>query len=82
MPDTDRDDRERGERVMALALASAVESPRGPDGYVRWAYAGGPDECKHGHAAGIPCPRCDAASRVGEQDYADMRTLDREASGE
>ena len=25
---------------------------------VEWARAGGPDECPHGYAAGIPCPRC------------------------
>jgi len=28
--------------------------------YVDWASAGGPDECSHGYAAGIPCPHCDA----------------------
>jgi len=26
--------------------------------YNEWAYAGGPDECPHGYAAGIPCPLC------------------------
>lgn len=27
--------------------------------YVDWASAGGPNECSHGFAAGIPCPHCD-----------------------
>lgn len=27
--------------------------------YLRWEYAGGPNECDHEYAAGIPCPRCD-----------------------
>jgi hypothetical protein len=31
-------------------------------GYLKWAYAGGPNECRHGYAAGIPCPDCDAAN--------------------
>ena len=30
--------------------------------YVPWAYAGGPNECAHGYAEGIPCPDCDAAN--------------------
>lgn len=28
--------------------------------YLAWGYAGGPNECKHGYAAGIACPGCDA----------------------
>jgi hypothetical protein len=28
--------------------------------YLDWAFAGGPNECAHGYAAGIPCPKCDA----------------------
>jgi hypothetical protein len=28
--------------------------------YIPWADAGGPNECPHGYAEGIPCPRCDA----------------------
>lgn len=43
---------------------------RGPDGRlvvrepepepspVPWERAGGPDECRHGYAAGVPCPTC------------------------
>lgn len=29
-----------------------------PKRYIPWANAGGPNECKHGYAAGIPCPDC------------------------
>jgi hypothetical protein len=29
--------------------------------YLPWAEAGGPNECAHGYARGIPCPSCDAA---------------------
>jgi hypothetical protein len=32
--------------------------------YLDWASAGGPNECKHGYAAGIPCPDCDAAESL------------------
>lgn len=28
--------------------------------YIPWANAGGPNECVHGYAEGIPCPQCDA----------------------
>ena len=28
--------------------------------YVSWGNAGGPNECEHGRADGIPCPTCDA----------------------
>ena len=28
--------------------------------YLTWAEAGGPNECAHGYARGLPCPRCDA----------------------
>lgn len=27
--------------------------------YLPWHDAGGPNECSHGYAEGIPCPRCD-----------------------
>jgi hypothetical protein len=27
--------------------------------YIDWPRAGGPNECKHGFAAGIPCRECD-----------------------
>jgi hypothetical protein len=29
-------------------------------GDVPWERAGGPDECAHGYAAGVPCSRCAA----------------------
>lgn len=28
-------------------------------GYLMWGNVGGPDECAHGRASGIPCPLCD-----------------------
>ena len=31
------------------------------DEYLDWANAGGPNECTHGRAEGIPCPKCDRA---------------------
>jgi hypothetical protein len=31
--------------------------------YLPWQYAGGPNQCKHGYAAGIPCPDCNSRSR-------------------
>lgn len=30
--------------------------------YIAWTGAGGPDECGHGFAAGVPCPDCDRAT--------------------
>lgn len=27
--------------------------------YMAWEWAGGPNECSHGYAAGIPCRQCD-----------------------
>jgi hypothetical protein len=32
---------------------------RDANGYLRWELAGGPNECAHGYARGIPCPKCD-----------------------
>jgi hypothetical protein len=32
--------------------------------YVPWTNAGGPNECEHGYATGIPCRRCDEAVAV------------------
>lgn len=32
--------------------------------YLPWANAGGPNECKHGYAAGIPCPDCDEIAKA------------------
>lgn len=36
---------------------------KGEKKYLPWAEAGGPDECEHGYAAGIPCPKCDEAKK-------------------
>lgn len=32
-----------------------MEAPK----YLPWDSSGGPNECAHGYAAGIPCPSCD-----------------------
>lgn len=40
--------------------ATHVEGREAPRRYLPWANAGGPNECEHGYAAGIPCPGCDA----------------------
>jgi len=34
--------------------------------YIPWENAGGPDECAHGRAAGVPCPECQADEVAGE----------------
>ena len=34
--------------------------------YLHWSQAGGPNECEHGYAEGIPCPNCDANPRIQE----------------
>lgn len=34
---------------------------REPKKYLPWTDAGGPNECSHGYAEGIPCPHCDQA---------------------
>jgi hypothetical protein len=39
--------------VVAAALRLEI------GGYLIWALAGGPGECAHGRAAGIPCRECD-----------------------
>lgn len=51
--------------LPAMGGQEAGNSPGLPDGsppkrYVDWADAGGPNECAHGYAEGIPCPRCEA----------------------
>jgi hypothetical protein len=45
----------RGELLEVLTSTPPAEPKR----YIPWANAGGPNECKHGYAAGIPCPDCD-----------------------
>jgi multidrug efflux pump subunit AcrA (membrane-fusion protein) len=32
--------------------------------YLHWSEAGGPNECEHGYAEGIPCPQCDKSPRI------------------
>jgi hypothetical protein len=45
--------------------------------YLDWAYAGGPDECVHGCAKGIPCPQCDAtAARARADAFASGKPSD------
>lgn len=45
-----------------LVVRSPVQTSRPADGDasppVPWERAGGPDECPHGYAAGVPCPTC------------------------
>ncbi len=36
--------------------------------YLPWTEAGGPDECAHGYADGIPCPECDKAKVAPGED--------------
>jgi hypothetical protein len=35
--------------------------------YLGWQWAGGPNECKHGYAQGIPCPDCDESAAQLEE---------------
>ncbi len=32
-----------------------------------WFYAGGPNECEHGYAEGIPCPKCEGVAGTHEE---------------
>lgn len=45
---------EAKEKVMEAALRLLGQYP-----YLAWFVAGGPDQCRHGYAAGVPCPACD-----------------------
>jgi hypothetical protein len=36
--------------------------------YLDWQHAGGDDECAHGYAVGVPCPRCDARQEAEVSD--------------
>lgn len=40
---------------------TSMQPPEQKPKYLDWANAGGPNECKHGYAKGIPCPQCDLA---------------------
>jgi hypothetical protein len=46
-------ERQRVREVVAVARRIVVGK------YLAWANAGGPYECKHGVAGGIPCNTCD-----------------------
>ena len=37
----------------------------GPTRFLPWTDAGGPNECKHGYAAAVPCPDCTLPYAVG-----------------
>ncbi len=45
---------------------------RDANGYLRWELAGGPNECSHGYASGIPCPQCDLARARAMLPYHDV----------
>ncbi len=60
-------DGEIGINVGGLVYVRSVEEwhkvmreslPPNPPVYMPWAESGGPNECEHGYAAGIPCPHC------------------------
>ncbi len=51
-------DQLRVERDAAREALLASERLRA-NKYMEWGYAGGPNECEHGFAEGIDCPRCD-----------------------
>lgn len=57
------------EHIVFYDAFVAEPAPRTADGhdedcpasgvdFVPWGYAGGPNECVHGYAAGVPCERC------------------------
>lgn len=47
--------------ILAGLPQPSPNNPAIPKTYTPWKNAGGPNECPHGYAEGIPCPRCDAA---------------------
>lgn len=51
------------ERRAVAALQAALSEPAAgvEPPAVSWENGGGPNECEHGYAAGLPCPDCDAA---------------------
>jgi len=55
---TEADHAAHDERVkLRLAFQAATRLLSGD--HFHWSNAGGENECKHGYAAGIPCPQCD-----------------------
>lgn len=51
----------RAELMEAVAAAKRLLA----NVYMDWNIAGGPNQCRHGYADGIPCPDCDRR-RVNE----------------
>lgn len=52
---------ERAVRALLAALPAPRAPAAGPPA-VPWEIAGGPNECRHGYAEGIPCERCAGAA--------------------
>lgn len=52
-------DAETFEAVAKLIRAGYMATEPPPRKYLPWTMAGGPNECAHGYAEGIPCPDCD-----------------------
>jgi hypothetical protein len=49
------------EQALRVAVGVILAAQRLAAGNHRsWANSGGPDECEHGYAKGIPCPKCDS----------------------
>jgi hypothetical protein len=52
-----------------LATATPYEEKPADKKYTQWTNAGGPNECKHGYADGIPCPKCDQEKPTSTRYY-------------
>ena len=55
--------------ILIAAMAGLLpkpspDNPHMPKTYLPWENAGGPNECRHGYAEGIDCPRCDEEDRI------------------
>jgi hypothetical protein len=46
-------------RVKELEVVIRAQGRLNDNKYLPWHNAGGPEECPHGYAFGIPCPKCD-----------------------
>jgi hypothetical protein len=53
-------------------------SSTGGEKYLHWSEAGGPNECEHGYAEGIDCPRCDVNPKL-QRLQADLQAAREEA---
>lgn len=47
-----------GPSAASVAALAPFDAPELAPMSVPWERAGGPDECEHGYAAGVPCPTC------------------------